>query len=130
MTDLRNYSDALGRVLIGSLFFISGVEKLAGIDGTQAYMLHFGVPVMLLPLVVALEIGGAAAIVMGWHTRIFAVLFCGFLFLTAVIFHGNLADPVERILFFKDLALAGGFMMIYAHGPGILSLDLRRPIEG
>lgn len=130
MTDLQKYLDPIGRVLIGALFVVSGLQKLAGITATQAYMLEFGVPVILLPLVVALEIGGAAAIVVGWRTRLFALAFAGFLFLTAIIFHSDLASSVERILFLKDLALAGGFLLIFVHGPGKLSLDMRRPIEG
>ncbi|MBW6493246.1 MAG: DoxX family protein [Burkholderiaceae bacterium] len=109
---------------------ISGAQKLAGIDATQAYMLSKGVPIMLLPLVVALEIGGAAALMLGWKTRLFALAFAGFLFLTAVIFHSDFEAPMERILFLKDLALAGGFLLIFAHGPGELSLDMRKPIEG
>ncbi len=130
MTDLQKYADVLGRVLIGLLFLISGVEKLAGIDGTQAYMLSKGVPVMLLPLVLALEVGGAAAIILGWKTRLFALAFAGFLLLTAIIFHSDFDISMERILFLKDLALAGGFLLIFVHGPGELSLDMRRPIEG
>ncbi len=130
MTDLQKYFDAIGRVLIGALFLIAGVQKLAGIDATQAYMLSHGVPIMLLPLVVALEIGGAAAIALGWKTRLFALAFAGFLFLTAIIFHSDFASSVERILFFKDLALAGGFLLIFVHGPGELSFDRRAPIEG
>lgn len=130
MTDLQKYADVSGRVLIGLLFLISGVEKIAGIDGTQAYMLSKGVPVMLLPLVLALEVGGAAAIILGWKTRLFALAFAGFLLLTAIIFHSDFDISMERILFLKDLALAGGFLLIFVHGPGELSLDMRRPIEG
>ena len=130
MTDMQKYADVFGRVLIGLLFLIAGGQKLAGVDETQAYMLSKGVPVMLLPLVVALEVGGAAAIILGWKTRLFALAFAGFLFLTAIIFHSDFASSIERILFFKDVALAGGFLLIFVHGPGELSLDMRRPIEG
>lgn len=130
MTDLQKYLDPIGRVLIGLLFVVAGVQKLTGVEATQAYMMSKGVPIMLLPLVVALEIGGAAAIMLGWKTRLFALAFAGFLLLTAIIFHSDFANPMERILFFKDLALAGGFMLIFAHGPGEFSLDMRDPIEG
>lgn len=130
MTDLNKYLDPIGRVLIGALFLVAGVQKLLGVEATQAYMLSKGVPIMLLPLVVALEIGGAAAIILGWKTKLFALAFAGFLFLTAFIFHSDFADPVARIMFFKDLALAGAFLAIFSHSPGELSLDIRKPIEG
>ncbi len=130
MIDLRKYANLLGRILLGSLFLYSGLQKLAGIDSTQAYMLAHGVPVMLLPLVVALEIGGAAAIILGWQTRLFSLAFFIFLMLTAFIFHLDFAQQFETMLFMKDLALAGGFLMFFAHGPGEVSLDMRAPIEG
>ena len=130
MTDLKKYLHVLGRALLGLPLLVTGLQKLDGIDGAQALLLDFGIPLMVLPLVIALIIGGATAVVLGWKTNTFALAFAGFLFLTAVFMHGDLADPVERLLFFKDLALGGGFLLIFADGPGALSLDTRRPIEG
>lgn len=80
----------------------------------------------MLPLVIATEIAGSVAIVLGWRTRIVAFLLAGLSPLTAVVFHLNLADPVEAVMFFKNLSIAGGFLLRVAHGAGPLTLDRRR----
>jgi putative oxidoreductase len=84
-----------------------------------------GVPAALLPVVVATEILGGLAIVLGWKTRIVAFLLAGFSVLTAVIFHRNFADQTQMIMFLKNLSIAGGFLLLVANGPGRLSLDRR-----
>jgi putative oxidoreductase len=85
-----------------------------------------GVPGALLPLVIALEVGGAIAIILGWHTRLFALLLAGFTLLSALVFHRASGDPMQAILFMKNLAIAGGFLLLVARGPGGWSLDARR----
>lgn len=124
------YSNLVGRIMLGSLFVFSGLNKVKGIESTQTYMLENGVPLLLLPLVVALEIGGGVAVIVGWQTRLFALAFAGFLILTAFIFHFRIVEPFEMVNFMKDIALSGAFLIFFAHGPGKLSLDQRRPIEG
>jgi putative oxidoreductase len=81
---------------------------------------------MLLPLVIILEILGGLAIIVGWQARIAAFLLAGFCLLSAVLFHGNIGDQGEQIQFLKNLGLAGGFLLIVAHGAGAWSLDNRR----
>ena len=80
-------------------------------------------PGALLPLVIALEVGGALAIIVGWQTRIVAFLLAGFALLSALIFHSHFADQVQMIMFWKNVAIAGGFLLLVAHGAGPLSLD-------
>jgi putative oxidoreductase len=84
-----------------------------------------GVPSALLPAVIATEVLGSLAIVLGWKTRAAACLMAGFSLLTAVIFHNNLADQIQMIMFFKNLSIAGGFLVLAVNGPGPLSLDRR-----
>ena len=69
---------------------------------------------------------GALAIIVGWRTRLFAFLLGGFTLLSAVIFHRALGDQMQSILFLKNLAIAGGFLFLLAHGAGAWSLDGRR----
>jgi putative oxidoreductase len=88
-------------------------------------MAAVGVPGGLLPAVIALEVVGAIAIIVGWKTRITAVLLAGFTMLAAVLFHSNFADQVQMIMFLKNVAIAGGFLLLAANGPGALSLDRR-----
>ena len=88
-----------------------------------------GVPGMLLPLVIAVELLGGLAVIFGWHTRVAAFLLAGFSLLSAVLFHANVGDQMQMIMFMKNLALAGGFLMIVALGAGAYSLDNRRSAE-
>jgi putative oxidoreductase len=77
---------------------------------------------MLLPLVIFLEIAGAIAIIVGWKTRLFAFALAGFCILSALLFHMDFSNQVQTIMFMKNLAIAGGFLALFAHGAGDLSL--------
>ena len=123
---IQSLSAPAGRVLISLIFVISGFNKLVNYAGTQAYMESSGVPGIMLPLVIAVELLGGIAIILGWHTRVAAFLLAGFSLLSAVLFHANLGDQMQMIMFMKNLALAGGFLMIVALGAGAYSLDNRK----
>ena len=126
MTTPQNLAVVLGRVLIAAIFLIAGLGKITGYAATQGYMASMGVPGALLPLVIALEVGGALAIIVGWRTRLVAFLLAGFSVVSAFIFHSALGDQAQFILFMKNLAMAGGFLFLVAHGAGDWSLDARR----
>lgn len=123
MNAVQNFAAPLGRVLISLIFLTSGLSKISGYAGTQSYMEAMGVPGMLLPLVIALEVLGALAVMVGWQTRIAAFLLAGFSLLSAVLFHANFGDQVQMIMFMKNLSIAGGFLMIVSLGGGVYSLD-------
>src|SRR5579862_1915150 len=122
---LRNLTEASGRVLLAVLFLLSGVGKLGAYKATAAYMVSAGVPGALLPAVIATELLGSLAIILGWKARAAAFLLAGFSVLTALIFHNNLADQTQMIMFFKNLSIAGGFLLLVVNGAGPLSLDRR-----
>lgn len=113
----------LGRIGLSLIFIISGWGKVSGFDATQGYMEGMGVPGGLLPLVILLELGGGLAILLGVLTRFNAVALAVFSLLAAALFHGNFADATQFVPFWKNVALAGGFLMVAAHGPGPLSVD-------
>jgi putative oxidoreductase len=117
-------ADLLGRVLIATLFILSGWSKIAGYAGTQAYMQSAGVPGGVLPLVILLELGGGLAIVLGLYTRAVALLLAGFSIVAGFLFHGG-ADQISQIMLMKNIAIAGGFLFLVANGPGRLSLDAK-----
>lgn len=125
MTMMEKVFEFAGRVLLSVLFVVSGLGKVGAYSGTAAYMAAAGVPGALLPVVIGLEVLGAAAIIVGWKTRIVAALLAGFTVLSALLFHNNLADQVQQIMFLKNLAIAGGFLLLVARGAGPLSLDGR-----
>jgi len=125
-TATRNIADLAGRILIATLFLIAGVGKLGAYAGTQGYMQSHGVPGALLPAVIALELGGGLLIVAGLWTRIAALALAGFTLLAALLFHANFADATQQIMFLKNLAITGGFLMLAANGAGAWSVDARR----
>ena len=120
------YGAPAARVLLALIFVIAGYGKIFNYAGTQGYMEKFGVPGMLLPLVILAELGGGLALLAGWQTRIAAFLLAGFALLAAFIFHHNFADRIDWLFFLKDLAIAGGLLALVAHGPGPLALDTRK----
>jgi putative oxidoreductase len=104
----------LGRTLMALLFILAGVAKVTDSKPVLDQMQAFSVPTALFPAVVALELGGGLALLLGWRLREVAGALGIFCILAAFIFHHDLADKVERSIFFKDLAIAGGLLMLAA----------------
>ena len=126
MNTLQNLSAPAGRLLLALMFVIAGVNKISGYAGTQGYMDSMGVPGALLPLVILLEIGGGLLLILGWHTRVTAFLLAGFTILATLIFHSNLGDQTQMLFFLKNLAIAGGLLMVVSLGAGAFSVDNRQ----
>ncbi len=122
MNNALSYLAPLGRLLLVIIFIYSGIGKITGYAATQGYMESMGVPGIMLPLVIILEVLGGLAILVGWKARWIALLMAGFSVLSALIFH-PIGDPEQQMHFMKNLAMAGGFLMIAGHGPGALSID-------
>jgi putative oxidoreductase len=122
---LLKISELAGRILLAVIFLLSGLTKIAGYTATAGYMSSMGVPSALLPLVIATEVLGSIAVIVGWKTRIAAFLLGGFSVLAGALFHNNFADQIQMIMFMKDVAIAGGFALLVAHGAGPLSIDAR-----
>lgn len=117
----------VGRLLMAQIFLIAGFGKITGYAGTQGYMEAMGVPGALLPLVIALEVGGGLALVLGLQTRLAALALAGFSIVSALLFHNNLADQTQMIMFMKNFAMAGGLLILAGHPvANTLSLDARR----
>ena len=89
-------------------------------------MASAGIPGAILPLVIATEVLGALAVILGWHTRLVGFLLAGYTVLTAVFFHTKFADQTQTLMFLKNVSIAGAFLLLTAHGAGGLSLDKRR----
>lgn len=117
-----------GRLLLAMLFVLSGWSKVMDPAGTIHEINAVGLPLPQLGLVSAIcvELGGSAALIVGYKTRLAAALVAGFSFATAVLFHNHWADPDQYLHFFKDVAIAGGLLQVFAFGPGLWSFDARR----
>lgn len=111
------------RALAAAIFISAGIGKLgAGYAGTQAYMASMGIAGELLPLVIALEIGGGLALLFGFQARLAAFALALFCIVSAAIFHTS-ADQMQQIMFMKNLAMAGGLLAFTVFGAGRFSLD-------
>lgn len=123
---LRSAAELAGRILMSALFLLSGLSKIGNYAGAAAYMASAGVPSAVLPLVIATEVLGTVAIIIGWRTRVAAFLLAGFSLLTALVFHHNFADQAQTIEFLKNLSIGGGFLLLVVNGAGTVSIDRRR----
>ena len=122
---LPNIAVPVGRVFIAMIFVLSGFNKIASYEYVATWMSSMGVPSALLPLVIALEVLGGMAIILGFKARLAAFLLSGFCVVSAVIFHSNFAEQNEMINFLKNIAIAGGFLFLVANGAGKFALDNR-----
>jgi len=119
---------AAGRVLIAVLFLLSGLGKIAAPAMAQGYIASAGLPAPLLGYLIAIivEVGGGLLLVIGYQTRIVALVLAAFALAAGLAFHRDFADQNQMIHFLKNIAIAGGLLQVAAFGAGSLSLDARR----
>ena len=113
----------LARVLMALIFVLSGLSKIGALDGALAYMQTLGVPRALLWPTIVFEIGAGFLMIVGYQTLLTAILMAAFCLLTAVIFHHAFSEQIQLIMFLKNVAMAGGFLLLAAVGPGPYCLD-------
>src|SRR5262245_61148903 len=114
---------AVGRLLLAALFLLEGWSKIRGYPAAAAYLDRYGRPGVLLPAVIALELGGGLMLAAGWRTRIAALGLAAFCIAAAAIFHNQLGDRGQLLHFEKDLAIAGGLLVLAVAGAGRWSID-------
>jgi len=113
----------LGRVLLSLLFLIEGFGKISMQEDVIMYMEDYGVPGILFVPATVLEILFPLLLIAGYRTKWAAAVMALFTFAVAIIFHTDFSEGMQMIFFLKDIAIAGGFMIIVAYGPGKISLD-------
>ena len=118
----------IARVLLSVMFIMAGLQKFTAIDGTAGYIGSVGLPapVALAWLSAIFETLAGIAILIGFQTRIAAIFLALFCLFTALMFHFDFADQVQMLFFMKNVTIAGGFLALYASGPGSISVDARR----
>ena len=117
----------VGRLLLAAIFLHEAWSKLTGYSAALTYMQAFGVPRQLLPLAIAAELGCGILILGGYHTRAAALLLAGFCLATAVLFHTKFGDRQILLEMQELIAIAGGLLVLFAHGGGAWALDALRP---
>ena len=113
----------IGRILLSALFLIEGIGKISMQEDVIMYMEDYGVPEILFIPAVILEILFPLLLIVGYKTKLSALIMALFTLTVAIIFHTNFSEEMQVIFFLKDIAIAGGFMIIIVYGPGKISLD-------
>lgn len=132
-TQLQNPLTFVARLLLAALFLPAGIAKITGFASTVGYIESVGLPMATLAAIAAivLEVAGGIALIIGFGTRFAALALAFFTLVASFIFHAYWAVPadqayVTQLLFFKNIAVAGGLMSLAAWGAGGWSLDARR----
>ncbi len=123
MNKLNPVFSLAGRVMIALIFVLAGLNKISAIEGTQSYMEAMGLPGILIYPTILFEVAAGLAIIAGFKMRYVALALAGFSLLSALIFHNQLGDQMQFILFMKNVAIAGGFLFLAHYGAGELSID-------
>jgi len=121
----------IGRILLVSVFLMSGFGKITGFAGTASYIAAHGLPFPALGVLIAIavEVGAGLLVLIGWKARWAALAIAIFSVAAGVLFHAFWADaePAARMgnfgNFWKNISIAGGFLMVFAFGPGRYSID-------
>lgn len=120
----NQYLMALGRVLLVLIYFIGGFGLLSG-DVPVDYAASKGVPAFAVWIGFAIKLFGGLAVIIGFQTRIAALLLVLFTLGTAFIFHPFWVEG-EWNSFWKEISMIGGLLLLAAVGPGALSVDERK----
>jgi putative oxidoreductase len=130
MKSFENVLNLLGRIAIAALFLPAGLNKLMAVEGTTGYFASLGLPAVavLVWVVIAIEVLGGIALILGYQTRIVAIGLAIFTVLASIAGHAFWAAPVDavfiaQLLFFKNIAVTGGLLILASSGAGSISID-------
>ena len=115
--------EILGRLLLSAIFLINGIGKIFNYEGTIQYMENFDVPGYLIIPAITVEILFPILLILGYYTKFSALVLSLFTLALAVIFHTDFSNQIQLMFFLKNIAIAGGFLIIFVYGPGKYSLD-------
>jgi putative oxidoreductase len=120
-----NLATLLGRILMSAIFVHSGWQKMLGAAAVQAMFAKQGLPMVeeVWLLAVVVELGGGLALLFGLFTRPAGLVLAVWCVATALVAHTNFADRMQEINFYKNMAMAGGFLYVAVLGAGAWSLD-------
>ena len=115
--------EILGRLLLSAIFLINGIGKIFNYEGTIQYMENFDVPGYLIIPAITVEILFPILLILGYYTKFSALVLSLFTLALAVIFHTDFSNQMQLMSFLKNIAITGGFLIIFVYGPGKYSLD-------
>jgi putative oxidoreductase len=119
------------RLALGALFVPAGYGKIAGFAGAAGYIASQGVPLpqVAAALAVVIELGLGLALVAGLRTRWAALGLAAFVVAITPIFHAYWSMPpaqagMQAIMFWKNVGIVGGLLLLASTGGGRWSLDM------
>ena len=115
--------EILGRILLSAIFLINGIGKIFNYEETIQYMENFDVPGYLIIPAITVEILFPILLIIGYYTKFSALVLSLFTLALAVIFHTDFSNQMQLMSFLKNIAIAGGFLIIFVYGPGKYSVD-------
>lgn len=125
MSAFSSFFAFFARIFLAVLFVMSGWAKLNGFEDTVGYVASNGLPVpqLFAALTILVELGGGILLILGLFSRLAAFIMAGFVLLTIVLVHHfwTMADAeaaANQLTAMKNLAIAGGLLMVTAFGPG------------
>lgn len=134
-TSFQNPLALVGRLLLALLFLPAGISKIAGFAGTAGYIASKGLPLPALGVMIAIvvEVGGSLALIAGFRIRIAALALAIFTLVATFVFHNFWGVPadqamVQQLMFYKNIAVVGGLLLLAAHGAGAWSMDAKRGV--
>ena len=117
--------ELIGRIFISLIFLIAGFGKIFNYEETIGYMESFDVPGYLLVPAIIIEILFPLLVIIGYKTKLAAIILALFTISLAIIFHTDFSNQMQLMSFLKNFAIAGGFLIIFVRGPGKYSIDQR-----
>lgn len=123
MDKLATFAPLVARILIGAIFLAASVGHLGDVAGFTSFMTSGGLPAFLAWPAIVFELVLGVSIIAGFQTRIMALLGAGYCVVTAVLYHFDPSNSTQMIMFLKNFAIAGGFLMLFAHGAGAVAID-------
>jgi putative oxidoreductase len=129
---MKPYVELLGRILISTIFILTGFSKLTGYAGTSKMLAGIGIPLasVAAALAILIELGGGLLLVAGWQTRCVATVMFFYLIVITLKLHNFWNAPPamhqdQYIHFLKNVAIMGGMLKLAADGAGAISMDRR-----
>ena len=113
----------VGRIFLSTIFLIEGMNKIFNYESTIEYMENFNVPDYLAIPAIIVEILFPLLLIVGYQTKISALVLAIFTLATALIFHTDFTNQMQLTSFLKNFAIAGGFLIIFVNGAGKYSID-------
>ena len=115
--------EIIGRIFLSAIFLINGVVKIFNYEGTIQYMENFNVPGYLIIPAITVEFLFSILLIIGYQTKFSALVLLLFTLALAIIFHTDFSNQMQLMSFLKNIAIVGGFLIIFVYGPGKYSID-------